>query len=64
MPSLPRKCPGFYPPDAAFLNARNQHLLDQAAALLGPEDFRNVFGIEPGERIDLVDPTIQRTPEE
>lgn len=59
-----QKMPGFYPPDAAFLNARNQHLLDQAAALLGPEDFRNVFGIEPGERIDLVDPTIQRPTEE
>lgn len=53
-----RRIPGFYPPDAAFLNARNQHLLDQAAALLGPEDFYKVFGVEPGERVDVVDPTI------
>ena len=53
-----QKIPGFFPPDAALLNARNQHLLDQAAALLGPDDFRKIFGIEPGERIDVVDPTI------
>jgi len=53
-----QKVPGIFPPGAALLNARNQHLLDQAAALLGPDDFREIFGIEPGERIDIVDPTI------
>jgi hypothetical protein len=53
-----QKTPGFFPPDAALLNARNQHLLEQAAVLLGADLFREVFGLEPGERIDLVDPTI------
>jgi hypothetical protein len=52
--------PGFTPPDSDYLNARNQHLIDQAAALLGPEDFRRVFGIEPGEKINLVDPNVER----
>lgn len=59
-----QKVPGFFPPDAALLNARNQHLLDQAAALLGPDEFRNVFGIEAGERIDIVDPTVMGEPNE
>jgi len=59
-----QKVPGFFPPDAALLNARNQHLLDQAAALLGPDEFRNVFGIEAGERIDIVDPTVMGQPNE
>lgn len=53
-----QKVPGFFPPNAALLNARNQHLLNQAAALLGPDKFRDIFGIEPGEGIDVVDPTI------
>jgi hypothetical protein len=53
-----RAIPGFLPPDAATLNARNQHLVDQAAILLGPEKFKKVFGVEPGEKVNLVDPTI------
>lgn len=53
-----QKIPGFFPPDAALLNARNQHLLDQAAALLSPDEFHQIFGMEPGARIDIVDPTI------
>lgn len=48
--------PGFLPPSASTLNARNQHLLNQAALLLGPERFERLFGIAPGERIDLVEP--------
>jgi hypothetical protein len=31
-----KQIPGFGPPDAAKLNARNQYLLDSAAILLGP----------------------------
>lgn len=54
-----RETPGVIPPDAALLNARNQHLLAQAAALLGPELFTEVFGLEPGEPIDVVDPTVR-----
>lgn len=48
--------PGFTAPTAEMLNARNQHLLDQAALLLEPAQFQQLFGIAPGERIDLVDP--------
>lgn len=55
-----RPIPGFAPPDAAALNARNQHLLDQAAILLGPEKFKRVFGFAPGQKIDLVDEKIMR----
>ena len=49
--------PGSSPPSAALLNMRNQHLLDQAANLLGAERFKRVFGFAPGETINLVDPT-------
>lgn len=52
--------PGRLAPSTEYLNARNQHLIDQAAALLDADDFRKLFGIEPGEKINLVDPTIQR----
>lgn len=47
-------------PTAEFLNARNQYLLEQAATLLGPEDFKKVFGIEAGTKINLVDPTVEQ----
>jgi hypothetical protein len=50
--------PSFAPPTADTLNARNQHLIDQAAILLGPEKFSAVFGMEPGEKIQLVDPNV------
>ena len=56
-----QKWPGFTPPDAATLNARNQYLLEQAAKLLGREKFIAIFGFEPGQKIDLVDPNIQRS---
>lgn len=52
--------PGFAPPDAATLNARNQHLLDQAYLLLGPERFERVFGVKPAQKVDLVDENIMR----
>jgi len=52
--------PGFAPPDADALNARNQHLLDQAAILLGPDKFKRIFGFAPEEKIDLVDEEIMR----
>lgn len=55
-----QKWPGFAPPNAATLNARNQHLLDQAAKLLGPEKFTAIFGFAPDQKIDLVDPNIQQ----
>lgn len=51
--------PGLLPPEPDFLNARNQHLLDQAAILLGPDDFRKLFGFEPGEKVNLVDPNVE-----
>jgi hypothetical protein len=53
-----QRIPGFLPPDAATLNARNQHLLDQAALLLGPDRFEKVFGFAPGDKINLIDPSV------
>jgi hypothetical protein len=58
-----QKMPGFLPPSAELLNARNQHLLDQAALLLGPERFERVFGFPPTEKINLVDPSATSEPE-
>ena len=54
-----QKWPGS-PPSAATLNARNQHLIEQAAKLLGPEKFTAIFGFAPDQKIDLVDPNIQQ----
>jgi len=53
-----RAWPGTGQPSADALNARNQHLLDEAARLLGPEKFKEIFGVSPGEKVDLVDPEI------
>lgn len=53
--------PGTGQPSAEALNARNQHLIDEAAKLLGPEHFRKLFGAEPGARVTLVDPQIAAT---
>jgi hypothetical protein len=53
-----QRWPGYTPPDAATLNARNQHLIEQAAVLLGPERFTAIFGFAPGQKINLIDPTI------
>jgi hypothetical protein len=41
------------------LNARNQQFLDDAAKLLSATDFKSIFGVDPGEKVDLVlpDPT-------
>jgi hypothetical protein len=42
---IPHRCP---PPN----------LIDQAALLLGPKNFEGVFGFPPGEKINLVDPSV------
>ncbi len=55
---IARDIPGFESPSAEMLNAQNQHMMDQAALLLGDEKFEQVFGIKVGERIALVDPDI------
>ena len=57
---LGQKIPGVEPPSAETLNARNQHLLDEAARLLGPGRFEQVFGFPAGQEINLVDPSIAR----
>jgi hypothetical protein len=54
-----QKWPGFTSPSAAALNARNQHLIEQAAKLLGPQKFTAIFGFAPDQKIDLVDPDVQ-----
>jgi hypothetical protein len=53
-----QRWPGSSPPSAEALNARNQHLLDQAAQLLGSDKFKEIFGFSPDEKIQLVDPTV------
>ncbi|MBN9552645.1 MAG: hypothetical protein J0H31_28275 [Alphaproteobacteria bacterium] len=53
-----QRIPGFAPPSADAINARNQHLIDQAALLLGPEHFERIFGFPSGAKINLVDPSI------
>lgn len=45
-------------PDAETLNRRNQLMLDEAAKILGPKKFEEVFGFSPDERINLVVPEI------
>ena len=52
--------PGLTAPDAETLNARNQHMLTQAAKLLGPQRFEAIFGFPPDQKIDLVDPSIKQ----
>jgi hypothetical protein len=55
--------PGSGQPSAEALNARNQHMLDEAARLLPPDKFKSIFGFAPGEKIDLVDKNInERAP--
>jgi hypothetical protein len=34
-------------------------MLDEAARILGPQKFEEIFGFPPGAKIDLVDPTIK-----
>jgi hypothetical protein len=43
---------------ADALNERNQAYLRRAAALLSPAEFEAVFGLAPGETINLVDPLL------
>jgi hypothetical protein len=38
------------------LNARNQRFLDAAARLLAKSEFSAIFGVEPGETVNLVLP--------
>ena len=46
------------PVNAEALNIQNKKLLDQAAALLGRDQFVTVFGFPPEQRVDLVDQNI------
>ena len=55
-----QRWPGATTPDAETLNVRNQHMLDQAAKLLGPQRFEEIFGFPPDRKIDLVDPSIKQ----
>jgi hypothetical protein len=55
-----QRWPGGAAPDAETLNARNRHMLDQAAKLLGPQRFEAIFGFPPDQKIDLVDPSIKQ----
>jgi hypothetical protein len=48
------RSPGFTAPSSDLLNRRNQHLLDQAAILLGPDRFEQIFGFPPDQTIELV----------
>jgi hypothetical protein len=57
-----QRWPGFTEPSAEALNARNQHMLEQAALLLGPEKFERIFGFAPSQRVDLVDPSMKTPP--
>ncbi len=57
-----QRWPGVTAPNAETLNARNQHLLDQAAKLLGPEKFQAIFGFAPDQKMNLVDPTVKQQP--
>jgi hypothetical protein len=59
---LAARIPGFTAPTAELLNARNQHLLDQAALLLEPAQFQQLFGVAPGERVNLIDPNMAGEP--
>lgn len=43
---------------AEEINSRNQRLIDNAAELLGPERFEEIFGFAPGQIVALVDPEI------
>ncbi|MFC0242908.1 hypothetical protein [Rhodopseudomonas telluris] len=50
-----RAWPGHGQPSALALNARNQDLIDEAARLLGPDTFRQLFGADPAAKVNLVD---------
>jgi hypothetical protein len=41
-------------PTAADLNARNQRFFDEAAKILAPNDYYEIFGVKPGAKVNLV----------
>lgn len=45
-------------PSASTLNSLNNEFLRRAAVLLGPRDFKTIFGIPAGEVVNLVDPEL------
>ena len=47
--------PGAGQPSTEALNAPNQHMIDEAARLLTPDQFKSIFGFSPGEKIELID---------
>ena len=55
---LARALPEAQALDADLLNAQNQAMFDEAAALLGPEKFERIFGFKAGEKISLIDPAM------
>lgn len=56
-----RAWPGTGQPSADALNARNQHMLDEAAKVLDPAEYKAIFGTDPGDKIDLVDPNVTQS---
>jgi len=46
---------------AEALNNRNWNYLQRAAALLSSAEYEAVFGFQPSQRVDLVDPTLLRS---
>lgn len=46
-------------PSAEDLNKRNQEMLDEAAKLLGRDNFIQVFGFPREQRTNLVDPSLK-----
>lgn len=52
--------PGRAAPSAIMLNSRNQHFLDEAARILGPQKFEAVFGFKATVQINLVDETLYK----
>lgn len=52
--------PDAAPPSAEAINNYNQQVLAEAARLLGPGRFKALFGFDPDERINLVDPSIKQ----
>ena len=53
-----RDWPGTGQPSAEALNSRNQHMIDEAARVLPPDKFTELFGFAPGEKVNLVDPKV------
>lgn len=49
---------GFQASSARALNDQNQRMLDEAASLLGPEKFEQVFGFPANREINLIDPNM------